>query len=128
MVAASQALFGRGELAGLDAGDAGAPSLAELPQAEVDVAADGCAAASVDLLAADRAGASRRAARRAVAEGGAYLNNVRVDRRGRACSVPTTCWRASGWCCAGASATWPRSRRRAAASCECGPVRCPQRR
>ena len=76
VVAASQALFGRGELAGLD-GATLAASLAELPQAEVDVAADGWPQV-VDLLVATGLATSRSAARRAVAEGGAYLNNDRV--------------------------------------------------
>jgi tyrosyl-tRNA synthetase len=76
VVAASQALFGRGELAGL-AGTTLAASLAELPQAEVDVATDGWPQV-VDLFVATGLATSRSAARRAVAEGGAYLNNVRV--------------------------------------------------
>jgi tyrosyl-tRNA synthetase len=76
VVAASQALFGRGELAGL-AGSTLAASLAELPQAEVDVAADGWPQV-VDLLVATGLATSRSAARRAMAEGGAYLNNARV--------------------------------------------------
>ena len=76
VVAASQALFGRGELAGLDGGTLAA-SLAELPQVEVDVAAEGWPAV-VDLFAATGLAPSKSAARRAVAEGGAYLNNARV--------------------------------------------------
>ena len=77
VVAASQALFGRGELTGLDGGTLAA-SLAELPQAEVDVAADGWPLV-VDLFAATGLSPSKSAARRAVAEGGAYLNNARVE-------------------------------------------------
>ncbi len=77
VVAASQALFGRGELADLDGGTLAA-SLAELPQAEVDVAADGWPLV-VDLFAATGLAPSKSAARRAVAEGGAYLNNARVE-------------------------------------------------
>jgi tyrosyl-tRNA synthetase len=76
VVAASQALFGGGDLAGLDGGTLAA-SLAELPQAEVDVAANGWPQV-VDLLAATGLAPSKSAARRAVAEGGAYLNNSRV--------------------------------------------------
>jgi tyrosyl-tRNA synthetase len=76
VVAASQALFGRGDLAGLDAGTLAA-SLAELPMAEVDVP-DGGWPPVVDLFAATGLAPSKSAARRAVAEGGAYLNNVRV--------------------------------------------------
>jgi tyrosyl-tRNA synthetase len=76
VVLASQALFGRGELSALDAGTLTA-SLAELPAAEVDVAADGWPLV-VDLFAATGLAPSKSAARRAVLEGGAYLNNVRV--------------------------------------------------
>ena len=89
VVAASQALFGRGELAALDAGTLAA-ALAELPSAEVDVAADGWPPV-VDLFAATGLAPSKSAARRAVAEGGAYLNNARVDRRGRTASAAATC-------------------------------------
>jgi tyrosyl-tRNA synthetase len=76
VVAASQALFGRGELAGLDAGVLAA-SLAELPLAEVTLGQDPWPLL-VDLFAATGLAPSKSAARRAVAEGGAYLNNVRV--------------------------------------------------
>jgi tyrosyl-tRNA synthetase len=76
VVAASQALFGRGELTGLD-GRTLEASLAELPSAEIDVAAAGWPLL-VDLFAATGLAASKSAARRAVAEGGAYLNNARV--------------------------------------------------
>ncbi|MFC8921617.1 tyrosine--tRNA ligase [Cellulosimicrobium sp. NPDC057127] len=72
VVAASQALFGRGELAGLDE-----PTLAaavdELPRTTVRVGDP-----VVDLLVGSGLVASKGAARRAVAEGGAYLNNVKV--------------------------------------------------
>ena len=125
MVAASQALFGRGELAGLD-GATLAASLAELPQAEVDVAADGWPLV-VDLLVATGLATSKSAARRAVAEGGAYLNNARVAGRGRR-GWPPTDLLARG--VAGA----PRGKRTLAAVRVRGrrrlsdrPVRCPQR-
>ncbi|WP_349679620.1 tyrosine--tRNA ligase [Dietzia sp. UBA5065] len=72
--AASQALFGRGELTGLDEQtlaaaleDAGAVDLAP---GEPDTI--------VDLLAASGLCESRGAARRAVGEGGAYVNNERI--------------------------------------------------
>ncbi len=77
VVAASQALFGRGELAGLDGGTLAA-SLAELPLAEVTLGPDQ-QPLLVDLFAATGLAPSKSAARRAVAEGGAYLNNVRVE-------------------------------------------------
>jgi tyrosyl-tRNA synthetase len=76
VVAASHALFGRGDLAALDPATLTA-SLAELPQAEVEATTDGFPTV-VDLLAATGLSASKSAARRAVAEGGAYLNNARV--------------------------------------------------
>ncbi|MBO3096247.1 tyrosine--tRNA ligase [Cellulomonas dongxiuzhuiae] len=72
VVAASQALFGRGSLADLDA-DTLAAAVAELPTAP-GRAGD----LVVDLLAATGVVASKAAARRAVAEGGASVNNVRV--------------------------------------------------
>ncbi|TQL04392.1 tyrosine--tRNA ligase [Cellulomonas sp. SLBN-39] len=73
VVAASQALFGRGSLADLDRSTFAA-AVAELPTASGrpgDLV--------VDLLAASGVVASKGAARRAVAEGGASLNNVRVS-------------------------------------------------
>ncbi|HEX7189337.1 MAG TPA: tyrosine--tRNA ligase [Actinomycetes bacterium] len=77
VVAASQALFGRGELRDLDERTLAA-ALAELPRAEVQRTDDGGLPAVVDLLAATGLAPSRSAARRAVAEGGAYVNNLRV--------------------------------------------------
>ncbi|MEO8251556.1 MAG: tyrosine--tRNA ligase [Chloroflexota bacterium] len=72
-IAASAALFGRGELAELDDGTLAA-AMAELPHAEVD----GAMPAVSDLLVATGLAESRTAARRTVADGGAYLNNRRV--------------------------------------------------
>lgn len=72
VVAASQALFGRGSLADLDAATLAAV-VAELPSAR-GAAGDGIA----DLLAATGVVTSKGAARRAIAEGGASVNNVRV--------------------------------------------------
>jgi tyrosyl-tRNA synthetase len=77
VVSASQALFGRGELRDLD-GRTLAASLAELPLAEVTLGA-GDLPLVVGLFAATGLSPSNSAARRAVAEGGAYLNNVRVE-------------------------------------------------
>ena len=71
-VAASRALFGQGELTDLDARTLDA-AVAELPQAKVDQLPT-----VVDLLAATGLVASKSAARRAVKEGGAYLNNAKV--------------------------------------------------
>jgi tyrosyl-tRNA synthetase len=73
--AAAQALFGRGDDSGLAALDAATlrDATAELPQA-VGTVGD----RYVDLMAATGLVAGRNAARRAVAEGGAYLNNVKV--------------------------------------------------
>ncbi len=71
--AASQALFGRGELSQIDAATLAA-AVAELPRAEI--AEEG--AEIVDLLTAAGLVAGRGAGRRAIAEGGVSVNNVRV--------------------------------------------------
>ncbi len=73
VVAASAALFGRGDLAEVPASILG-PALAEsglcrTPAADLDV---------VSLLTLTGQAASNSAARRTVAEGGAYLNNTRI--------------------------------------------------
>jgi tyrosyl-tRNA synthetase len=74
VVAASQALFGRGDLQGLSERTLAA-SLAELPRAVVP---PGPLPPVVDLLAASGLCESKSAARRAVKEGGAYVNNRKV--------------------------------------------------
>jgi tyrosyl-tRNA synthetase len=71
---ASRALFGRGDLATLDA-DVLADAVAELPITRVPRAPQPV----VDLLAASGLAQSRSAARRTIAEGGAYVNNAKVD-------------------------------------------------
>jgi tyrosyl-tRNA synthetase len=75
-VAASRALFGQGELADLDERTLAA-ALAEVPSVTVE-ATPSHLPTVVDLLAATGIAASKSAARRAIAEGGAYLNNQRV--------------------------------------------------
>jgi len=72
VIAASQALFGRGELRGLDAGTLGA-AVAELPRTTAK-AGD----LVVDALVGSGLVASKAAARRAIGEGGAYVNNTKV--------------------------------------------------
>jgi tyrosyl-tRNA synthetase len=72
-VAASRALFGRGELAELDAATLGA-ALTEAGAIEVRDPLPGVAA----LLRDTGLSKSLSEGRRAVAEGGAYLNNERV--------------------------------------------------
>jgi tyrosyl-tRNA synthetase len=72
VVAASAALFGQGELRELDAGTLTA-ALTEAPNISVDRLGS-----VVDLLTATGLSPSRSAARRAVDEGGAYVNNVRI--------------------------------------------------
>jgi tyrosyl-tRNA synthetase len=71
---ASQALFGRGDLGGLDEAtlrDAAAElPRASLPRGEHQV---------TDLLVATGLVASKSAARRTIAEGGGYVNNVRIE-------------------------------------------------
>ncbi|MGW5054682.1 tyrosine--tRNA ligase [Actinokineospora sp. NPDC004072] len=74
VIAASQALFGRGELASLDLATLDA-AMAEAPTGTVRLA-DG--PTIVDLLIACGLADSRGAARRTVNEGGAYVNNAKV--------------------------------------------------
>jgi tyrosyl-tRNA synthetase len=72
---ASQALFGRGELSRLDESTL-AGALREASVAELKPGApDGI----VDLLVASGLSPSRGAARRTIAEGGASVNNTRID-------------------------------------------------
>ncbi|MBA2311134.1 MAG: tyrosine--tRNA ligase [Pseudonocardiales bacterium] len=78
VIAASQALFGRGELRELDAGTLDA-ALAEIPSATVRIVE---APTIVDLLVGAGLADSRGAARRTVAEGGAYVNNAKVTDEG----------------------------------------------
>jgi tyrosyl-tRNA synthetase len=78
--AASQALFGQGDLTALDEPTLAAVARA-VPFAEVDVPAvrpAGELPPVADLMAASGIVTSKSAARRAIAEGGAYLNNVKV--------------------------------------------------
>jgi tyrosyl-tRNA synthetase len=75
--AASEALFGHGDLRALDAATLAA-AVAEVPSAEVDRAADGGLPPVADLMTACGIVESKSAARRAIIEGGAYLNNERV--------------------------------------------------
>ena len=90
-VAASQALFGQGDLRTLDERTLAA-ALAEVPSAVIsagrpapgadgsggDGAGPGSLPKVADLMAAAGITASKSAARRAIAGGGAYLNNVKV--------------------------------------------------
>jgi tyrosyl-tRNA synthetase len=74
VIAASQALFGRGELRELDAGTLDA-AMAEVPTGDVRLADQ---PTIVELLVASGLAAGNGAARRTVNEGGAYVNNERV--------------------------------------------------
>ena len=76
VVAASHALFGRGELAELDEGTL-ASALAETEPARIEAGDE--LPPYVDLFATAGVVESKSAARRALAEGGAYVNNVRLD-------------------------------------------------
>ncbi|WP_238423301.1 tyrosine--tRNA ligase [Gordonia sp. 'Campus'] len=71
---ASQALFGRGDLGDLDeatlAAALGETSIAEYSDARPTV---------VELLVDTKLSESNKAARRAVSEGGAYVNNAKID-------------------------------------------------
>ncbi|MFC4556421.1 tyrosine--tRNA ligase [Georgenia faecalis] len=70
---ASRALFGRDDLTELDAGTLG-DAVAELPRGTARVGTD----TVVDLVLAVGLVQGRSAARRTIAEGGLYLNNVKV--------------------------------------------------
>jgi tyrosyl-tRNA synthetase len=88
VVAASRALFGQGDLRALDEKTLAA-ALAEVPCVKleaVDVRARGLPPVA-DLMAAAGIAPSKSAARRAIAEGGAYLNNVRVTEQDAVPSV-----------------------------------------
>jgi tyrosyl-tRNA synthetase len=72
---ASQALFGRGELADLDE-----PTLAAaLREAAVAELKPGGPDGITDLLVATGLSPSKGAARRTISEGGAYVNNLRIE-------------------------------------------------
>ncbi|MGV0792123.1 tyrosine--tRNA ligase [Mycolicibacterium sp. XJ1819] len=72
---ASQALFGRGELVELDE-----PTLAAaLREASVAELKPGAPDTIADLLVASGLAQSKGAARRTIGEGGAYVNNVRIE-------------------------------------------------
>jgi len=72
---ASRALFGRGELSQLDE-----PTLAAaLREAAVAELKHGGPDTITDLLVASGLSGSKGAARRTIGEGGAYVNNVRID-------------------------------------------------
>ncbi len=73
VIAASRALFGQGDLASLDERTLES-ALAEVPSATVS----GPLPPVVDLLATSGLVASKSEARRTVAQGGAYLNNVKI--------------------------------------------------
>jgi tyrosyl-tRNA synthetase len=75
--AASEALFGQGDLRALDAATLAA-AVAEVPHGEADRLADGGLPPVTDLLAAAGIAKSKSDARRVIAEGGAYLNNEKV--------------------------------------------------
>jgi tyrosyl-tRNA synthetase len=83
---ASKALFGAGDLSGLDEVTL-RDAAAELPSAVVSRAPGAPLPSVVDLFLETGLAPSRSAARRAVAEGGAYLNNARVTDEGQ---VPDT--------------------------------------
>jgi tyrosyl-tRNA synthetase len=83
--AASEALFGQGDLPALDAKTLAA-AVAEVPHAEADRLPGGGLPAVADLMAAAGIVKSKSEARRVIAEGGAYLNNRKVTDEG---AVPT---------------------------------------
>jgi tyrosyl-tRNA synthetase len=74
VIAASQALFGRGDLAELDQQTLDA-AVAEIPNGEVRLAQQ---PTIIDLLVEAGLVSSKGAARRTVSEGGAYVNNSKI--------------------------------------------------
>lgn len=74
VVAASQALFGRGELRELDSSTLDA-AMAEVPNGKADPSGE---STIVDLLITAGLVDSKSAARRTVKEGGAYVNNTKI--------------------------------------------------
>jgi tyrosyl-tRNA synthetase len=74
--AAAAALFGSGELQGLDAATLDA-ALSEAPHVQVEAASE--LPTYADLMADSGLVASKGAARRTIAEGGAYVNNARIE-------------------------------------------------
>ncbi|HEX6524340.1 MAG TPA: tyrosine--tRNA ligase [Streptosporangiaceae bacterium] len=76
VIAASRALFGQGTLEDLDEGTLGA-AVAELRPGEIAVSG-GELPSAANLMAATGIVPSVSAARRAIAEGGAYLNNRKI--------------------------------------------------
>jgi tyrosyl-tRNA synthetase len=74
-IAASQALFGRSDLADVDEQTLAA-AVAEVPNARIFTSGD--LSTVVDLMAEAKIVSSKSAARRFIAEGGAYLNNHKV--------------------------------------------------
>lgn len=74
VIAASQALFGRGELRELDSPTLDA-AMAEVPNGKLD---QGGESTIIDLLIAGGLVDSKGAARRTVKEGGAYVNNTKI--------------------------------------------------
>jgi tyrosyl-tRNA synthetase len=86
VIAASRALFGQGELTEIDERTL-ADACNEVPHTEVFLGAPDQPLPSVaDLMALTGISASKSAARRTIAEGGAYLNNQKVKS---ADAVPT---------------------------------------
>lgn len=75
--AAAEALFGSGELAALDPGTLGSAT-AELPGTQVPAAEVSAGMPVADAFAASGIVKSKGEARRAIKDGGAYVNNVKV--------------------------------------------------
>jgi tyrosyl-tRNA synthetase len=76
-IAAASALFGGGELAGLDASTLGAAT-AELPRGDVNAAQLSEGLPVADAFVTAGIVKSKGEARRAIKDGGAYVNNVKV--------------------------------------------------
>jgi tyrosyl-tRNA synthetase len=79
-VAASRALFGQGDLTELDAKTLAA-ALAEVPSTTIKASPSGGLPTVAELMAETTIVSSRSEARRAIAGGGAYLNNRKVTEQ-----------------------------------------------
>jgi tyrosyl-tRNA synthetase len=77
VIAASRALFGQGSLADLDERTLAA-ALAEVPRAVVSAPDGGSLPSVADLFAQTGLVNSKSEARRAISQGGAYLNNAKI--------------------------------------------------
>ena len=95
---ASQALFG-GDITGLPGEDI-QDIFAEVPSSELPKSRlEGAGAGGRRPAGQQRFLKSKGEARRAIAEGGIYLNNQRVSDPAQQCRLDPTCWTGASWSC-----------------------------